>query len=75
VEVTVGEAFGTEPNPLAIVGQELERRARAVTENVDGSAERILLKCLATERSQPVYSLAEVDGLHGQKDATLRREL
>jgi hypothetical protein len=75
VKAALGEAFGTEPKALAIVGQEFEGRAGTVAKDVDGSAQRILLQRLATEGREAIYSLAEVDGLHGQKDPTLRREL
>ena len=75
MEAALGEAFGTEPKPLAIVGQEFERRAGAVAKDVDCAAQRILAQRLATQRGEPIDSLAEIDGLHGEKDAALRREL
>ena len=75
VEAALGEAFGAEPKPLAIVGQEFERGAGAVAKDVDRAAQGILLQRLATEGGEAIYSFAEVDGLYGEKDATLRREL
>jgi len=60
---------------LAIVGQEFERRAGAVAEDVDGAAQRVLGQGLATERGEAIDAFAAIDGLHGKKDATLGREL
>jgi hypothetical protein len=71
----LGEAFGAEPKPLPIVGQEFERRASAVPENVDGAPQWVLGQSLATQRGEAINAFAKVYGLHGEKDATLRREL
>ena len=58
-----------------MVGQEFERRARAIAKDIDGAAQGIVVQHLTTERREAIDTLAEVDGRHGQKDATLRREL
>jgi hypothetical protein len=71
----VGQPLGTQPKPLAIVGQKFQRRARTVAKDIDGSTQGIIVQHLATERREPVDALPKVDGLHGQKDATLGREL
>jgi hypothetical protein len=60
---------------LAIIGQEFQRRARAVAKHVDCAAQGIFLQRLATERGEAIDAFPEVDGLHGQKDAALGREL
>lgn len=75
MEAALGEALGAEPKTLAIVSQEFERPAGTIAKNVDRAAQRIFAQRLATQRGQPVDSLAEIDGLHGEKDAALRREL
>ena len=74
-EPALREAFGTQPKPLPIVGQEFERGGGAVAKDVDGAAQRILTQRLATQGREPIYSLPEIDGLHGEKDAALGREL
>jgi len=71
----LGEAFGTEPKALPIVGQEFKCRARAVAEDVDGARQRVLGQGLATQRGEAINAFAAIDGLHGEKDATLGREL
>jgi len=60
---------------LAIVGQEFQRRAGAVTEDVDRAAQGIVAQRLATERRKAVNPFPEIDGSQGEKDATLGREL
>jgi hypothetical protein len=75
VEAALGEAFGTEPKALAIIGQEFERRTRAVPKDVDRAAQGIVPQRLATQGSEAIYPFAEVDRLHREKDATLGREL
>jgi hypothetical protein len=65
VEAALGEAFGTQPKALAIIGQEFQRRAGAVAENIDSAPQGILLKCLATEPGEAIYPLPKVDRLHG----------
>ena len=70
-KTSLGKAFGTEPKPLLIVGQEFKRRARTVANHIDRAAQRILVQGVATQRGQPVYSLAKVDGLDGQKDPVI----
>jgi hypothetical protein len=74
-EAAVGEPFRAQPNALAIVGQEFEGCARAVAKDINRPAQGSVVQYLATEGREPLYSLPEVDGVHGQKDATLRREL
>jgi hypothetical protein len=60
---------------LAIVGQEFERRPRAVTKDVDCAAERILPQRLVTQRGEPIDTFAAIDGSQGEKDAALGGEL
>ena len=74
-EAAVGEAFGTEPKPLAVVSQEFERRPGAVTKDVDRAAQRIVAQRLPTQGRKAIDPLAEIDGVPGQKDVTLGREL
>jgi hypothetical protein len=60
---------------LAIVGQEFEGRACAVPKDIDGAAQGIVEQHLATERREAIDAFAAVNRLHGEKDATVRREL
>jgi len=60
---------------LAIIGQKFQRRARTVAKDIDRAAQGIVVQHVATERRESINALPEVDGLHGQEDATLRREL
>jgi hypothetical protein len=75
VKPALGEAFGAEPKALAIVSQEFERRAATVAKDVDRAAQRIFPQRVATQGGQPLYAFPKVNGLHGEKDATLGREL
>ena len=74
VEAALGEAFSTEPKPLAIIRQEFERGPGAVAKDVDRAAQRVLCQCLATQRGEAINAFAKVDGLEREKDATLRGE-
>jgi hypothetical protein len=75
VEAALGEALSAEPEALALGGQEFKGGAGAVTEDVDGPAQGLLAQRLTAEGRQPIYALAKVDGLHGEKETALRREL
>jgi hypothetical protein len=74
-EAALGEAVGTEPEALPIVGQELEGRAGAVAKDVDRAAQRVFPQRLATHRSKTSEAFAAIDRLQGKKEAALRGEL
>ena len=48
VEPALGEVFGAEPEPLAVIDEEFERRAGAGAEDVNGAAQGIVAQRLAT---------------------------
>ena len=64
-----------EPEALAVVRQDLDRRPAAVAEHEDRSRERVLRQALAAEPAEPVDSPAEVHRLHGDQDPHLRGQL
>ena len=47
----------------------------AVAEDVDRATERIVAERPATHGGEPINPFAEIDGLRGQQDTTLRGEL
>jgi hypothetical protein len=67
--------FHKQPVPLAVIEQELEGRARAVSEDVDGAFKRVVPEHLPTHRTESVDACADIDGLDGHKDAALGGEL
>jgi hypothetical protein len=75
LEAALGEPFGAQPKPLAVVDQECERGARAVAKTVDGAAQGILAERLATEGGEAIYPFAKIDGLQRDKAAALGGEL
>ena len=69
------EPFRAQPKALPIVGQKFQRRAGTVAKHIDRVAQRMLVQYVATEGGESIYAFPEVDGLHGQEDATLGREV
>jgi hypothetical protein len=60
---------------LAVIDQKFQRRAGTVTKDIDRAAQGVVVQHVATERRESINALPEVDGLHGEKDPTLGREL
>jgi hypothetical protein len=75
LEAARGEAFGTQPKSLAVVGQEFERLAGAVAEDIDCAAQRIFPERLTTDSGEAINPFTEIDGGQRDKDAALRSEL
>jgi len=69
VEAALGEAFGTEPKPLAIIEQEFERRAGAVATDVDRAVQGMGPQRLATKSGEALNPFTEIDGRQREKDA------
>src|SRR5713101_2565515 len=67
-EPTLREALRTQPEALAIIEQNLEGGSRAVAEDIQGAAERIVTEHLAAHGREPIDALAKIDGLGGEKD-------
>ena len=74
-EAPLREALRTEPEALAIVTHELERRASAIAEDKDRPAEGIVCSHLTAHGRESIDAFAEIDGLRGEQDATLGGEL
>ena len=71
LEAPLRQAFGAQPETLAVVEQEFEGRGGAVSKHKDGTAEGVFIEHLAAHGSQAIDALAEIDWLGGQKDAAL----
>src|SRR5262249_11967638 len=74
-KVPLREALHHEPVALAVIQQQLERRAGAVAKHVDGSLQRVLPKHLTTDRREAINPFAKIDRLRGEKDPALRGQL
>jgi hypothetical protein len=70
-----GQTLVAHPKALAVVDQDLDRRAGAVAEDEQRAAEGVGLQALPAGAHQTVDARAEVDRLHGHQDAHLRRDL
>ena len=64
-----------EPKPLPVIHEQLQRRRLAIAEDEDGASERVVLERFLAEPGQAVDSPAEIDGLDGDEDLHLRRDL
>ena len=74
-EAPLGETLRTEPEALAVIAQELERRAGAIAEDEERATERLLQEHTATHGCQAIDAFAEIDRLGRQQDPRLRAEL
>jgi hypothetical protein len=63
------------PEPLAIVGQNLDRRCPSVAEDKNRAGEWVGLENLSAYSCQPINPKSEIDGLHGGQYAHLGRDL
>ena len=70
-EAPLRESLHHDPVPLAVIEQEFKRRARTIAKDIDGALKRVIAKGLAAHCSEPIDTLAEIDGLGGHKDAAL----
>jgi hypothetical protein len=64
-----------EPEPLAVVQEQLQRRRLAIAEDEDRTAERVVSEGLLAEPCQPVNAPAKVGRLDGHQDLHLGRDL
>src|SRR5215472_6197253 len=64
-----------DPVALAIVEQQLERRARAVAEHVDGALQGVIAQPLTAHGREPIDAFAKIHRRRSEKDAALGREL
>jgi hypothetical protein len=68
------EAFGEDPHPRAVPGQEFEPGALAVNEAKDRAAFGIFLELIAHPSPQPVERLPHIHGLNRHVDPDRRRK-
>jgi len=64
-----------EPEPLAVVHEQLQGRRLAIAEDEDGAGERVVLEGLLAEPRQAVDPASEVGRLDRDQDLHLRRDL
>lgn len=64
-----------EPEPLAVVHEDLQRRRLAIAEDEDGADERVVLERFLAEPSQAVDPAAEIGRLDGDEDLHLGSDL
>jgi hypothetical protein len=64
-----------EPEPLAIIHEDFQRRGLAIAEDEDRSDERVVLQSFLAEPRQGVDSPAEIGRFHGHQNLHLRRDL
>ena len=64
-----------EPEPLAVIHEQLQRRRLAVAEDEDGAGERVVPEGLLAEPGQAVDPATKIDRLDGHQDLHLRRDL
>ena len=62
-EATPRQAFVAQPKPLAIVGQQLQRRPLAIAEDEDRAGAGIVLEPILTQSRQAVDAAAEIGRL------------
>jgi hypothetical protein len=74
-EAAFRQAFGGNPEPLTIVGEDSDRLAAAATEDEQAAGKRIGIELLAAELCQGIDTLSPVDGFNRNQDAKLRRDL
>lgn len=71
----LGEAAETEPETLAIINEQFERRAQAVAKNKEGAGERVFCQLGLAQGDERINALAEVNRLASEQDSELRNEL
>jgi hypothetical protein len=62
----------TEPEPLAVINQEFDRRVRAATEHKHRAPEGVFLQDHSTPLRQPVDASPEVHRFHGHQYTRVR---
>src|SRR5688500_17954915 len=72
VEAPLRESLHTEPKSLTVIEQDVQRRARAITEYIDRSFQGIGPQCSATDSGEAIDAFAKSHWFDGQKDAGLR---
>ena len=74
-ETAFRQAFGGNPEPLTIVGEDSDRLAATAAEDEKAAGKRIGCEFLTTELRQRIYALPSVNRFDRNQDAELRRDL
>src|SRR5512135_348116 len=74
-QAALGKSLVAEPESLAVIHEQLQRRRLAIAENKDGAGERVVLEGLLTEPRQAVDAASEIGRLDGDKDLHLGGDL
>ena len=74
-EAALGEPLVAEPESLAIIHENLQRRRLAIAEDEDRADERVVSEGFLAEPRQAVDPPAKIDRLDGDQDLHLRRDL
>src|SRR5262245_1915535 len=74
-KVPLRESLHHEPVALAVIQQQLERRACAVAKDVDGPLQRVIPQHLATDCREAINPFAKIDRVRGEKDPALWGQL
>jgi hypothetical protein len=69
------EPFEAKPESLAIIDEQFESRAGAISEDEERAGERVLIEAGFAKRDERVNPFAEVDGLVSEQDVELGNEL
>ncbi len=74
-EAAFRQAFGGDPKPLPVVGEDSDRFAAAASKDEQAAGKRIGIEFLAAELGERVDALPSVYGFDRHQDPQLRRDL
>ncbi len=74
-EAPAREALEAQPEALSIVDQKFKCGRAPVAQQKDGAGERVTVEMIAAERGECVDAFTEINGVIGEHDLELRREL
>jgi len=75
MKTALGESLETEPESLAIVDEEFERRAGSIAKDKERTGERVLVEGAFAKRDERINALAEIDGMVSEQNLELWDEL
>jgi len=74
-EAALGEPLVAEPEPLAVVHEQLQRRRPAIAEDEYGACERVVLEGFLAEPGEAIDAASKIGRLDGDQDLHLGRDL
>src|SRR5580704_8384317 len=74
-EAALRQAFGREPESLAVIGQQFYSCAPAAAKDEQATGERVGVELLTAQLRQRIDALPAIDGVYRNQDAQLRRDL